>query len=345
MDFRSDNTAGASPEILAVLAEANRGRAAAYGDDELSRDLDRLFSDLFERPVRVFPVATGTAANALALAAIAPPYGAIYCHALSHIAEDECNAPEFFSGGAKLVAVDGANGRLEATAFERALALATPHGVHNAQPAAVSLSQSTELGTVYAVADIAAIAKVAHGRGLKIHMDGARLANALAALAVSPADMTWRAGIDILSFGATKNGALGAEAIVVFDPLLAERLPFLRKRAGQLFSKMRYVSAQFAAYLNDDLWLQNARHANAMAARLVEGLRRVGSIQIKYPAQANGVFPRLPPAVAAGLREDGFLFGPWGDPAEHTYRLVTSFDTRREDVERFVERAAGLAHR
>jgi threonine aldolase len=339
MDFRSDNTAAASAEMLAALAAANIGRAAAYGDDQLSQSLDRRFSDAFEKRVRVFPVATGTAANALSLAVIAPPYGAIYCHVASHIAEDECNAPEFYTGGAKLVGLEGAGGQIDPVEIERRIATATPHGFHNAQPAAVSVSQTTELGTVYAPARLRAIADVAHRHGLKLHMDGARLANAAVALDASLADLTWRVGVDILSFGATKNGAIAAEAVVVFDPVLAERLPFLRKRGGQLLSKMRFAAAQLAAYLDNDLWRRNARHANAMAVRMAEGLSRIPGVALTAPVEANALFPRLPQRMTQGLLDDGALFAPWGDPAAGVVRLVTAFSTTPEEVDRFIARA------
>ncbi len=336
MDFRSDNTGGASPEIIAALAREAGRHDSAYGADAVSVRLQKTFADFFEREVAVFPVATGTAANALSLAALAPGYGAIYAHAQAHIAQDEANAPEFFTGGAKLVAVPGTHGRLDCDPLRRRIATATPHGVHNAQPAAVSISQTTELGTVYTPDAVAAVAEVAHSAGLGLHMDGARLANALVALDCAPADITWRAGVDILSFGATKNGALGAEAIVVFDPKRATALPFLRKRAGHLLSKQRFAAAQFEAYLDGDLWRRNAGHANAMARRLAEGLKTVRGASLPHPVEANALFPLLPDKVQVALRDAGFLFGPWGEAGSGMVRLIASFDSEPADVDRFI---------
>jgi len=337
MDFRSDNTGGASPEIIAALAEEAGRHDSAYGADTVSARLDKTFADFFETTVQVFPVATGTAANALSLAALAPGYGAVYAHPLAHIAQDECNAPEFFTGGAKLVGVPGEHGRIAADRLAGVLASATPHGVHNAQPAAVSISQTTELGAVYTPASVRALAEVAHAAGLGLHMDGARFANALVALDCAPADITWRAGVDILSFGATKNGALGAEAIVVFDPARAKTLPFLRKRGGHLLSKQRFAAAQFEAYLTDDLWCRNAAHANAMAKRLADGLRQTRGVRLPHPVEANALFPVLPETMQARLRAAGFLFGAWGEAGSGMVRLIASFDTAVADVDQFLD--------
>lgn len=336
MDFRSDNTGGASPEIIAAMAREADRHDSAYGADAVSARLDRLFADVFETKVAVFPVATGTAANALSLAALAPGYGAIYAYAQAHIAQDEANAPEFFTGGAKLVAVPGIHGRLDPGHLRALIANATPHGVHNAQPAAVSISQTTELGAVYAPEAIAEIAAIAHAAGLGLHMDGARFANALVARNCSPADMTWRAGVDILSFGATKNGAVGAEAIVVFNPDRARALPFLRKRAGHLLSKQRFVAAQLEAYLTRDLWKRNAMAANAMAALLAAGLGDLRGVRLPHPVEANALFPVLHERIVAALQAEGFLFGGWGDPALGMVRLIASFDTDHADVQRFL---------
>jgi len=336
MDFRSDNTGGASPEIIAALAAESGRQDSAYGADVVSTRLERAFADFFERAVEIFPVATGTAANALSLAALAPGYGAIYAHPLAHIAQDEANAPEFFTGGAKLVAVPGVHGRIDAGQLRRQIADATPHGVHNAQPAAVSISQTTELGASYTPEAVAAIAAIAHDAGLALHMDGARLANALVHLGVTPADLTWRAGVDILSFGATKNGALGAEAIVVFDPARARALPFLRKRAGHLLSKQRFAAAQFEAYLAGELWRRNAAHANAMAAHLAKGLAEIPGVRLPHPVEGNALFPVLPARVAEALAQAGFLFRPWGDQASGMVRLIASFDTGVADIDRFI---------
>jgi threonine aldolase len=342
MNFNSDNVVGASPEIIAALAAANQGAVASYGDDPITARVEAAFARLFERDVAVFPVATGTAANALALAAAVPPWGAIYCHREAHVEVDECGAPEFYTGGAKLRLLDGADAKLSADALAAALAVGGKGVVHHAQPAAVSVSQATECGAVYRPAELAALAAIAHQHGCAFHVDGARFANALVTLGCSAADATWRCGVDVLSFGATKNGALAAEAIVVFDPTLAETIAFRRKRAGHLFSKLRFLSAQLEAYLADDLWLRNARHANAQATRMADGLARLANrgVALAHPVEANELFVRLPPAVRDGLLADGFLFHPWGAPEDNLARLVASWCTDPADVEKLITRAA-----
>ena len=342
MHFASDNTAGISPEILAALAAANDGAVESYGADPITARLEAKLAQLFEHEVAVFPVATGTAANALALAAVTPPWGAVLCHPLAHIACDEANAPEFYTGGAKLVPVPGADGKL-AVADLAALLPGDLGNVHHAQPAAISLTQATECGTVYRPAEIAGISALAHRHGLAVHMDGARFANALVHLDASPADLTWRAGVDVLSFGATKNGALGAEAIVFFDPARARDLPFRRKRAGHLFSKMRFLSAQLEAYVTDDLWLRNGRHANAAAARLAKGLTALPGVRLRHPVEANELFVELPETVISGLSAAGAQFFRWEGPTSTCIRLVTAWNTREADVTAFLESASRLA--
>ncbi|MDB5361383.1 MAG: ltaE [Rhodospirillales bacterium] len=342
MNFASDNTAGISPEILAALAAANDGAVGSYGADPITARLEAKLADLFEHEVAVFPVATGTAANALALAAVTPPWGAVLCHPQAHIACDEANAPEFYTGGAKLVPVAGADGKL-AAADLAGLLPGDLGNVHHAQPAAISLTQATECGTVYRPAEIAEIATLAHRHGLAVHMDGARFANALVHLDASPAELTWRAGVDVLSFGATKNGALGAEAIVFFDPARARELPFRRKRAGHLFSKMRFLSAQLDAYVTDGLWLRNARHANAAAARLAEGLTALPGVRLRHPVEANELFVELPEAMIAGLFEAGAQFHRWEGAASTCVRLVTAWNTADADVAVFLATASRLA--
>ena len=334
MDFRSDNVTGASPEVMAALAAANAGSVSSYGADDLTQGLAKAFARLFETDrLAVFPVATGTAANALALAQLVPPHGAVWCHRNAHIEEDECGAPEFYSGGAKLMLLDGAGGKLAAGDLAARLA-AYPFGVeHHVQPAALSLSQATESGTVYSAAELGALAEACRRHGLALHVDGARFANAVAHLGASPAALTWQAGVDVLSFGATKNGALAAEAVVFFRPELAEGFLYRRKRAGHLFSKMRFLSAQLAAYLHDDLWLRNARHANAMAARLAGGLAALPGAALAHPCQANEVFVTLPEAAIARLEADGFRFHRWGGADATTIRLVAAFNTEARAVE------------
>ena len=256
MNFASDNTAGVPAAMLDALAHANHGPAMGYGNDDLTRAVERRIGEVFECDAAVFLVTTGTAANALALAHIAPPWGGVLCHAEAHIATDECGAPEFVGGGLKLIGLDGVGCRLAPETLRGAIARNTGHRPHAVQAAAVSLAQVTEAGTIYTVDDVTALAAIAHGGGLKVHMDGARFANALVRLGVSPDAMSWRAGIDVLSFGATKGGALAAEAVVIFDRAQADAMHERRKRGGHLVSKQRFVAAQFDAFLADDNWLR-----------------------------------------------------------------------------------------
>jgi threonine aldolase len=284
-------------------------------------------------------VATGTAANSLGLALLSPPWGQIYCHEDAHVAADECGAPEFYTGGAKLSPLPGEHGRIRAE--QLAALLPGNQGVaHQVQPAAVSLSQATEAGTSYRPADIAAIAEVAHRHGLRVHMDGARFANSLVFLDTTAAELTWRAGVDVLSFGASKNGALAAEAVIVFDPALAASLPFRRKRGGHLLSKMRLLSAQLEAYLAEGLWLQLARHANEMAARLAAGLAAVPGVRLCHPVEANEVFVEAPESMIRALLADGFQFYRWPGEQDTRLRLVAAFDTRAADVQALIAAAA-----
>lgn len=334
MNFCSDNATGVSPEIMTAIAAANCGAAMSYGDDEYTQRLQVKFSDLFETSVTVFPVATGSAANALGLAVVTPPYGAVYCHAESHINLDECGAPEFFTGGAKLVTLTGDRAKIEAETLGQKLDRAGVGVVHHVQPAAVSITQATEAGTVYNPAEISHISEVVRSHNLYLHMDGARFANAVASLGCSPADITWRAGVDILSFGATKNGAMAAEAVVFFNQELAKTFPFYRKRSGHLFSKMRFLSAQLEAYITDDLWMKNAVHANKMATQLAAGLAGVEGVKLCHPVEANEIFMQLPESVISAVLAEGFLFYRWD---KCTVRLVTAFNTLEADVIALVE--------
>jgi threonine aldolase len=297
-----------------------------------------MFGALFEREATVFPVATGTAANALALSVMTPAFGAIYCHEFAHINVDECGAPELFTGGAKLIDLPGAHGKLDAALILDALADSGQGNVHNVQPAAVSLTEATERGTLYRPAEIAEIAEVAHKHGLKVHMDGTRFANAIAALGCSPAELSWRAGVDVLSLGATKNGAMAAEAVIFFDRDLAARFGFQRKRGGHLFSKMRFVSAQLEALFKDGLWLKHAEHSNKLARRLADGVARIPGAEILDPVEANLFYVRMPESVLAALEADGFKFYREGGPG--TIRLVTAFNTEPASVEAFIASAA-----
>lgn len=339
MNFCSDNVTGVAPEILAALTAANDGAAMPYGNDECTQRLEAKFSELFETSVTVFPVATGSAANALALSVIAPPFGAIYCHPESHINVDECGAPEFYTGGAKLVSIPSANGKIGATDLAEVLKKAGAGVVHRVQPAAVSITQATEAGTVYTALEIQHVADVAHAHNLGLHMDGARFANAVVSLGCTPADITWRAGVDVLSFGATKNGAMAAEAVVFFNRDLAKTFGYRRKRSGHLFSKMRFLSAQLEAYITDNLWLKNAAHANQMAAKIAAALANLPGAKLCHPVQANEIFIQLPEAVIEGLLADGFQFYRWEGEESTMVRLVTAFNTKEEEVTAFIKSA------
>jgi threonine aldolase len=337
MNFCSDNVTGVAPEIMAALAAANAGAAMGYGNDDITRRVEKLVAELFETEVTVFPVATGTAANALALSVMAPSYGAIYCHEGAHINVDECGGPELFTGGAKLIDLPGANGKLDAALILDELAEGTQGNVHCAQPAAVSLTQATERGTVYKPDEIREISELAHKHKLKVHMDGTRFANAVAGLGCVPADLSWRAGVDVLSLGGTKNGAMSAEAIIFFDRSLAASFGYHRKRGGHLFSKMRFVSAQLEALLKDGLWLRHASHANRMARRLADGVARIPGVEILNPIEANLFFARMPEPVLAGLEADGFRFYREGGP--QAIRLVAAFNTDSAQVDAFIASA------
>jgi threonine aldolase len=319
MRFFSDNAAAACPEALASLAKANR-LDTAYDGDEWSQRLNSAFSALFERDVEAFWVSTGTAANSLALAALCPAHGSIVCHRDAHIQNDECGAPEFYTGGAKLLIGEGAGAKLTPATVEALLATIRPD-VHQVQPAVLSITNASEYGCVYTPAETAALGDLAKKRGLRFHLDGARFANAVASLGCAPADLSWRAGVDALSFGFTKNGALAAEALILFDPALGAATHYRRKRAGHLLSKGRYLAAQILAMLEGDVWLRNARAANDSAARLAAA---AGADRLLFPVEANEVFVRVSAEEAAALRTLGFDFYDWG-PGEA--RFVTSWDS------------------
>jgi threonine aldolase len=342
-NFKSDNVTPVCDAIMEAINAANVGSAGSYGGDAFTVRLQAAASAVFETDVAIFPVATGTAANALALSQIVPPYGAVYCHEAAHIVTDECGAPEFFTG-AKLIGFAGAEGKIRPQQVSEAVALAEDMGVHHVKPGAVSLTQSTEWGTVYRPAEVAAIADVARERALAVHMDGARFANAVAHLGCSAAQASWKSGVDVLSLGATKNGALCAEAVVFFDPARARDFDRRRKRAGHLWSKLRFVSAQLLAYLENDLWLRNARHANAMASSLAQGLTGAGA-RLLHTVQANEIFALLPEATVAALEGAGFEFYRWPFPGITdgvSFRLVTSYATQQTDVDDFVAAAQRL---
>ena len=333
--FASDNVSTACPEVMEAVVSANSGIALSYGEDKHSEALDDRFSELFEKRVRVFPVVSGTAANGLALSGMTPSFGKVFCHEMSHINTDECAAPEFFTGGAKLIAIPSDDGKLTPELIESAI-----RGtgiVHSAQPAAVSITQSCEVGSVYQLREIAAICDLAREHGLRTHMDGARFANAVAALDASPAEITWKSGIDVLSFGGTKNGCLAAEAVIFFDPDQVGVFPFLHKRSGQLLSKMRFVAAQLEAYIANDVWLRNARHANAMAARLGSGLTAHPQIKLAYAAQANELFVQLPGNVIDFLNANGFKVTEGELDGTAPPRFVTSWNTEEREVDQLIQ--------
>jgi threonine aldolase len=341
VNFASDNTAPVAPAILDALAQANDGYALGYGNDDWTERVERRLAEIFEREVAVFLVPTGTAANALALAHVSPPWGVVLCHAQSHIATDECGAVEFFGGGLKLVGLPGEGGKITPRLLQEALAGYGGHSPHQMIPSALSITQASEAGTIYRTDDIAELAEIAHARSLAVHMDGARFANALVRLNASPAQVTWHSGVDVLSFGATKGGALAAEAVIMFDPARAAYLGERRKRAGQLLSKHRFIAAQFLAYLADDCWRVLARHANAKADQLAARLAAVG-LKPVWPVEANLVFAVLPKALDAKLRTAGASYyvrsseGLDIGTGNVLVRLVTSFVTTDEDIERFV---------
>ncbi len=345
-NFTSDNVTPACAPIIEAVLAANADVQPSYGADRYTARLREVASEVFETPVAIYPVATGTAANALALAQLAPPYGGIYCHDGAHIVTDECGAPEFFTGGAKLLGLPAPDGRIAAAQLSAAIAHANDLGVHHVKPAAVSLTQATEWGTVYGLAQLGEIAALAHEHRLAVHMDGARFANALCFLGASPAAASWKAGIDVLSLGATKNGALCAEAVVFFNPALAENFERRRKQTGHLWSKLRTLSAQLLAYFHDELWLRNARHANAMALHLAQGLRAIPGARVLQAVEANEVFASLPEPAVLRLERDGFGFYRWpfsGQGAGIPIRLVSSYATRSADVEALLAAAAGYS--
>lgn len=327
--FASDNYAGICPEALAALTAANAGHAPAYGEDEWTRRVSDRLRALFETDCDVYFAFNGTAANSLALASLCQSYHSVICHELAHVDTDECGGPEFFSNGSKLLPAKGEGGKLTPAAVEEVIARRSD--IHYPKPRVVTLTQATEVGTVYRPAEIAAIAELAHRHQLRVHMDGARFANAVASLGVSPADVTWRAGVDVLCFGGTKMGLPVGEAVVFFDRALAEDFAYRCKQAGQLASKMRFLSAPWLGMLEDDVWLRHARHANAMARRLADGLATISGTRLLFPVEANGVFAELPAAAIDGLRKRGWRFytfiGAGGA------RFMCAWDTTPERVD------------
>jgi threonine aldolase len=344
-NFKSDNVTPVCEAIMAAVNAANVGSATSYGGDEFTARLHAVAGEVFGTEVAIFPVTTGTAANALALSQITPPYGGIYCYEAAHIVTDECGAPEFFTGGAQLLGLPAPDGKIRPDQVTAAIAFAEEMGVHHVKPGAISLTQATEWGTVYDLNELAALAAVARKHHLPLHMDGARFANAIVHLGCTPAEATWKNGVDVLSLGATKNGALCAEAVVFFDPDRARDFERRRKRAGHLWSKLRFLSAQLLAYFEHDLWLANGRHANAMASALAKGLRTVAGATVLQSVDANEVFVAMPEVTVAALERQGFGFYRWplcGDSHGAAIRLVTSYATPRAHVEEFLAAAHGM---
>ncbi|MBO9099732.1 MULTISPECIES: threonine aldolase family protein [unclassified Rhizobium] len=344
MFFASDNWAGAHPSINERLSKESTRFAAAYGTSKLDKAIETRFNEVFEREVAVFFVATGTAANSLSLASIARPGGLTFCHTEAHVIEDECGAPDFFSG-MRMVGVDGPEGKMLPDNLVERIGRYPQDAIHHGRAAAVTMTQATEVGTIYSLDEIDTISKIAKKNGLPLHMDGARFANALVSLGCSPAEMTWKRGVDVLSFGGTKNGCWCAEAIVFFDPDLAKDFAFLRKRTAQLFSKSRFIAAQFEAYLQDDLWLDLARHANAMADRMRAGIEHTDSAKLAWSTTSNEIFAVVKKTAIDNARDKGAQFYDWpiSDSAKHLVgpdegliRLVTSFATSDADVADFL---------
>lgn len=345
MDFASDNAAPAPPEVLRALEAANEGHARSYGADALTERLTLRIRQVFEAPeAEVFLVTTGTAANALSLACLCPPWGTVFTHQVAHIEADECGAPGFMTGGAKLTLLRGPHGRIDPAALARALEAIDEADVHHVAKGPLSVTNATEYGAVYDPSDLATLTAIARDHGVRVHMDGARFANAVAALKCSPAELSWKAGADILCFGGTKNGLLGVEAVVIFDPSLAWEFQRRRKQAGHLASKNRYLSAQMLALLQDDLWLDLARRANRAARWLSDAVGRSPGASVTQPTDANMVFATLPRAADARLRAAGARYAQWPaeDPATLTedsvhVRLACSWCTTDQEIERFIE--------
>ncbi len=341
MNFASDNVYGVDPRIMQAMVDANsRLTDVSYCHDDDSKRVDERLSEIFEKDVKSFLVVNGTGANSLALSAICPPFGGIFCHEGSHINTDECNAPELITGGAKLITLLGEGNKLQPNAVKNKIGQFL-HGEHGAKPSALSITQATELGTVYSLAEIKALSDLAHHYGMHVHMDGARFANALVTLGCTPAEMTWKAGVDVLSFGGTKNGGMILESVVFFDTALAQNFLYRRKRAAQLVSKGRYLSAQMHAYLRDDVWLPNARRANELAQVLAKGLQQSNRVRLTNPVEANEVFAIMPRTTFDAVQAKGAYFYEWpmdglsGDDVH--CRFVLSFATPIEHVNKFLE--------
>jgi threonine aldolase len=344
MDFSSDNTAGAAPEVWAALAQANSGTAPSYGDDPWTVRAQALTSKAFERELAMFPVVSGMAANCLALSVLCPRFGAVFVHEDAHLLANESTAPEFYVQ-ARLVPVPGQHGKIDPEALRRFIARHGRGNVHAAQPSVLSLTQTTEVGTIYTTDEIRTLANIAHDAGMTVHLDGARFANAVAALGVSPAEASWKAGVDAMSFGLTKTGALNAESVIFFDPRLVQDFTYQRKRAAHLVSKMRFLSAQFVAMLEGDLWLDLANLANKKAETISRGLCKIPGVSFDISVQSNSIFPVVPANLLSYLNSKNVQFYAWGPPeldGRQRIRLVTSFATSEQEVSRFLDIAASF---
>lgn len=331
--FASDNYSGICPEAWAAMAEANAGHEVSYGNDRWTQRAADLIRDIFETDCEVFFVFNGTSANSLTLASLCQSYHSVLCHELAHVETSECGAPEFFANGSKLLLLQGADGKIDPAEIGRAVNKRTD--IHYPKPRVVSLTQATEVGTVYSPSEIKALADTARKSGLRVQMDGARFANAVASLGVAPAEITWRAGVDVLCFGGTKNGIGIGEAVVFFDRELARDFDYRCKQGGQLASKMRFLSAPWMGMLQDGVWLRHARHANEMAQRLAAGLQKISDVNISYPVQSNAVFARIPKPAEEKLHARDWQFYT-GVITPDESRLMCSWDTTPEDVDGFV---------
>ncbi len=341
MNFASDNWSGVAPQVSQALASHSSQGAPAYGDSELDKKVREKFNDIFEKEVAVFFVGTGTIANSLAIASVSKPGGIALCHEEAHMVEDECGGPELFSGGGRLARINGDFGKIDLNNLKSNLERFDPDFVHYGQCTAVSLTQATEVGTVYSLDEIREISALTKSHSLPFHMDGSRFANALVHLDTTPAEMSWKSGVDILSFGGTKNGCWCAEAIVLFDLDLAQQMSYAHKRAGQLYSKSRFISAQYEAYFENNLWLELATHANSMADKLREKISKSQTARLGWPTQSNEVFCVLPTKTMQKLKSEGATFHPWRPPlamenkpqeSETLCRFVTSFATSNAEI-------------
>jgi threonine aldolase len=339
--FASDNNAGVCPEAWAALTRANQGHVRGYGDDEWTEQAAKMLRELFETDCEVFFVFNGTAANSLALASLCQSYHSILCHQTAHVEADECGAPEFFSNGAKVLLLSGENGKITPATIEKIVHRRSD--VHFPKPRAVSVTQTTEVGTVYSPDEVAAVGDACRSLGLRLHMDGARFANAVAALGIPPKDITWKTGVDVLCFGGSKNGMAVGEAVIFFKRELANEFDYRRKQAGQLASKMRFLSAPWVGMLEDGAWLRHAAHANGMAGYLEEKLKPLSEVKFLFPREANAVFVELPRAVIDGLWQKGWMF--YNFIGKNGCRLMCAWDTTDEDIDAFVSDMKGLLTR